>query len=366
MSTETILVTGGTGNIGTAFVALLAADARAPQVRVASRDHRSKASALVRSLNPETVTPVAFDVDDPESMRAALDGVTKLFVIAPFISDMAAWHEKIATAAKRAGSIQLVVKSSVTGATGPDTKPPPTPVPLGHWQGEEAFRRALPTVAIRPNMYMQHFLTVPGLYVPRADRFFMPAGDGRISWLDARDIAALAAALILASPEQRGAHVGKSYELSGPTAPTCAEVATILSLVAGHEVKHVDGVDAFAARCKELGVDDTAKHFYGQAAEGWFAKVDDDVFVRVLGRHTTSFTKFAIDHRAHFTDAAPRSLMCRGCVASPPKADFGCVIKSVLRLPRASARGGPKADLAVTARWVASRARLALGEPCSG
>jgi uncharacterized protein YbjT (DUF2867 family) len=33
MDTETILVTGGTGNIGAAFVAILAADARAPRVR---------------------------------------------------------------------------------------------------------------------------------------------------------------------------------------------------------------------------------------------------------------------------------------------------------------------------------------------
>ncbi len=304
MSRETILVTGGTGNIGTAFVAALAQDARAPRVRVASRDHRSRGASLVRALNPETVTPVAFDVDDPESMRAALDGVTRLFVIAPFISDMASWHEKIAAAATRAGSIQLVVKASVTGATGPDTKPPPSAVPLGHWRGEEAFRRSFPTIAIRPNMYMQHFLSVPGLYVARADRFYMPAGTARISWLDARDIGALAAAFILGSPEP---HAGKAYELSGPTAPTCAELAEILSLVAGREVRHVDGIDAFAARCKELGVPDTAKHFYAQAGEGWFAKVDDDIFVRVLGRHTTSFTKFAIDHRAFFTDAAPSS-----------------------------------------------------------
>jgi uncharacterized protein YbjT (DUF2867 family) len=307
MSTETILVTGGTGNIGTAFVAHLAQAARAPRVRVASRDHRSKASALVRALNPETVTPVAFDVDDAESMRTALAGVTKLFVIAPFVSDMAAWHEKVAAAAKHAGSIELVVKSSVTGATGPDTKPPPTAVPLGHWQGEEAFRRAFPTIAIRPNIYMQHFLTVPGLYVARATRFFLPTGAGRISWLDARDIAALAAAFLLAPPDARKAHEGKAYELSGPTAPTAAEVAATLSLVAGREVQHVDGAEAFSARCKELGVDDGAKHFYGQAGEGWFSKVDDDIFVNTLGRHTTPFAKFAIDNRAYFTDLAPSS-----------------------------------------------------------
>jgi hypothetical protein len=46
-----------------------------------------------------------------------------------------------------------------------------------------------------------------------------------------------------------------------------------------------------------------AKHFYGQAGEGWFAKVDDAAFVDILGRHTTPFAKFAMDQRAFFTDA---------------------------------------------------------------
>jgi uncharacterized protein YbjT (DUF2867 family) len=303
MAQDTILVTGGTGNIGAACVALLAADARAPLVRVASRDHLSTGAAVIRALNPSSVTPVAFDVDDPASMDAALRGVNKLFVIAPFVPDMAAWHGKIAAAAKRAGTIEFVVKSSVTGACGPDTQPPPSAVPLGHWQGEEAFRRAFPTVAIRPNIYMQHFMTVPGLYMPRADRFFLPTGSARISWLDARDIAAVAAALLLAPPEVRRRHEKRAYELSGPTAPTAAEVSDVLSLVARRPVRHVDGGDAFSARCKELGVSDAAGHFYGQAGEGWFAKVDDAIFVELLGRHTTPFAKFALDHRAHFTDA---------------------------------------------------------------
>lgn len=300
MHGETVLVTGGTGNIGAAFVALLAADARAPRVRVASRDHRSAGAQLVRAMNPETVTPVPFDVDAPETMRAALDGVTKLFVIAPFLADMAAWHEKIATAAKAAGSIQFVVKSSVTGARAPSSDPPPGAVPLGHWKGEEAFRSAFPTTAIRPNIFMQHFLTVPGLYTARADRFYLPTGGARVSWLDARDIAAAAAALVMAPPEERKPHEGQSYELSGPSAPTAAEIAGILSLVARKPVKHVDGVEAFSARCTELGVPDVAKHFYGEAAGGWFARVDDGILTKLLRRRATSFAKFAMDHAAHF------------------------------------------------------------------
>lgn len=300
MPTDTILVTGGTGNIGSAFVALLAADARAPRVRVASRDHRSKGAALVRALNPETVTPVVFDVDRPDTMGAALDGVTKIFVVAPFVPDLAAWHEKVATAVRAAGTVEYAVKSSVTGARAPTSDPPPGAVPLGHWQGEEALRKALPTTAIRPNIFMQHFLTVPGLYTPRADQFYLPTGDARVSWLDARDIAAAAAALILAPPAIRKPHEGQSYELSGPNAPTAAEIAATLSLVSRRPIRHIDGADAFVARCKELGVPDTARHFYGEAAGGWFANVHDEVFVQLLGRHTTSFTKFAIDHAAYF------------------------------------------------------------------
>ncbi len=300
MDTETILVTGGTGNIGAAFVAILAADARAPRVRVASRDPQSPGAALVCALNPETVTPVAFDVDRPDSMHAALDGVGKLFVIAPFMPDLATWHEKIATAARAAGSVEYVVKSSVTGARAPTGDPPPGATPAGHWRGEEALRTFFPTTAIRPNIFMQHFLTVPGLYTARADRFFLPTGSGRVSWLDARDIAAAAAALILATSSQRQPFEGKAYELSGPQALTAAEMAGILSLAARHRIDPVDGVEAFSAHCRELGVSDSAKHFYGEAAGGWFAKVDDELFTMLLGRHTTSFTKFAMDHAAHF------------------------------------------------------------------
>jgi uncharacterized protein YbjT (DUF2867 family) len=303
MANDTVLVTGGTGNIGSAFVGILAADARAPRVRVAARDHRSAGASIVRALNPETVTPVPFDVDRPDTMRAALDGVNKLFIIAPFLPDLGAWHEKVATAARAAGSVELVVKSSVTGARAPTSDPPPGAVPLGHWRGEEAFRSSFPTAVIRPNIFMQHFLTVPGLYRARADRFYLPTGSARVSWLDARDIAAAAAALVLAAPADRKPFEGQSFELSGPRAHTAAEMGAILSLVARRPIEHMDGVDAFSARCKELGVPDTAKHFYGEAAGGWFAKVEDELFVRLLGRHTTPFSKFAMDNVAYFGGA---------------------------------------------------------------
>jgi uncharacterized protein YbjT (DUF2867 family) len=268
MSKDIFFVTGGTGKIGSAFVSLLATDARAPVVRVATRDPASKGAALLRALNPETVQPAAFDVDRPESMRAALSGVTKLFVIAPFVSDLAAWHEKVARAAREAGSVEYAVKVSVTGARAPGGDSPPGRIPLSHWQGEEALRRAgLATTMIRPTIFMQHFLTYPSLFTARAERFYLPTGDARVAWLDCRDIAAMAAALLLAAPDVRAPFQGNAYELSGPRAHTAAEIAEILSLVARRRVEHVDGVEAFSARCRELGTSDVLKGIYDAGGE---------------------------------------------------------------------------------------------------
>ncbi len=302
---DTFLVTGGTGKVGTAFVAALAADARRPVVRVATRDPSSKGAALLAALDPETVKPVAFDVDRPESLRAAFAGVTKLFVIPPFVPELVAWHEKVAAAAREAGTVEYTVKLSVTGARGPDSDPPPGRLPLSHWQGEAALRKAgLRGTMIRPTIFMQHFTMGTGMYTARQDRLYLPTGAARVAWLDCRDIAAMAAALLTAAPEARAPFDGNAYELTGPRAHTAAELGEILSLVARKRFTHVDGVEAFSARCKELGKPDGVKGIYAEAAGGWFGKVENDAFVRLTGRTTTSFAKFAIDHAAHFGDAS--------------------------------------------------------------
>jgi uncharacterized protein YbjT (DUF2867 family) len=304
MSTDTILVTGGTGKIGSAFVSLLAADASAPVVRVATRDPSAPGARLMRALNPATVVPTAFEVDKPDSLKAAFEGVTRLFVIAPFVPDMAAWHGKVAEAARSAG-VTYAVKVSVTGARAPGGDPAPGRIPLSHWQGEQALLSAgLSATMIRPTIFMQHFLTVPALYAPRADRFFLPTGPAKVAWLDCRDIAAAAAALITASPEKRAPFEGKAFELTGPQALTAAEVSEILSWVARRTISHVDGVEAFSAHAQELGVPDTFKGIYGEAAGGWFGAVDTTLFTKLLGRTTTPFARFALDAAAQFGSAA--------------------------------------------------------------
>lgn len=300
-SQEVILVTGATGNIGTALVHLLASDAGQPVVRAATRDVDAPAAALLRAMNPATVQPTVFDAARPETLAAAFAGVTKLCVVAPFGGEMDAWHAAVVGAARSAGTLEYAVKVSVTGARSPDSDPPPGRIPSLHWRGEEVIRQAgIPATMIRPTIYMQHFLTVPGLYTRGDDRFYLPTGAAATAFLDCRDIAAFAAKLLCASPEARQPYDDQAFELTGPAAVTAEEIAAILSAVAGRPVTPVDGEAAFVARCAALGVPDMPRYIYAEAAGGWFGGVENEAFTRLTGRRTTSFAKFAYDHASYF------------------------------------------------------------------
>ncbi len=301
---ERVLVTGGTGRIGTEFVHLMASDPRCREVRVATRDPDGPRTRLLRAMNPEKVAPVAFSIEDPSAVAAAMQGITGLFVIAPIVDDMAGWHARLAEAAQEAGDCAYIVKVSVTGARGPDSDPSPGRIPLSHWQGEEAIRATgIATTIIRPTIFMQHFQMTPAMYRRGDDRFYLPTGDTPVAFVDCRDIAHMAAALLLANTTGRADHVGKEYELTGPAAVSAADIADLLSVVAGRPIRHIDGEPAFVAHAAEIGASDRTKFIYAEAKGGWFSKVVTEAFEQITGRRPTSFAKFAHDHAAHFQPA---------------------------------------------------------------
>ncbi len=295
---ETYLITGGTGRIGTAFVHEMAS--RGHRVRLGTRSPNGPAAWLRSRFGPGIVEPVAVPVDDAAALDTAFGGCVGALFVAPF-GEMKAWHEAMSGAARRAG-LAHVVKVSVTGARGPDSDPPPGRIPSMHFEGEEILRASgIPTTVIRPTIFAQHFLGLsPALFRQGDAHFHLPTGDAKVAWLDCRDIAACAAA-VLSSKEHRSGFAGQAFELTGPTAVTAAEIEAILGAVAGRTIAHADGMEAFSQHAKELGVPDTIKGIYGEAADGWFGDVHDDEFVQLTGRHTTSFAKFVFDHRAWFT-----------------------------------------------------------------
>ena len=87
---------------------------------------------------------------------------------------------------------------------------------------------------LRPNGFMQNFVTYMGDGIRRDGAFYSAVGDTKMSHVDVRDIAAVAVRA-LTEP----GHEGKAYTLSGPEALSYDEMAAELSKALGRQVRHV-------------------------------------------------------------------------------------------------------------------------------
>lgn len=288
---DVVLITGATGAVGGELCRRLAGSGA--EVRGATRDptRASSTGVPVRRW-------VRLDYDDPEGFDGALDGVDALFLIArPGDEDPAGAARPLLEAARTAG-VQRVVNLTALGAERRDD------VTLGRVERlveESGFA----FTHLRPNWFMQIFSTGPLLAGLRAaGRIAVPAGEARISFVDARDVAAVAARTLL----EHG-HEGRAYDLTGPRSLSHAEIAEALARESGRPVDYVplDEDEARAAiHSAGLGPERTNRliRFYRLVRAGHSAPVSHDI-ESVLGRPPTSFARFARDHAEIWTTHPP-------------------------------------------------------------
>jgi uncharacterized protein YbjT (DUF2867 family) len=252
-------VTGATGNTGRPLVEML-------------RDSDVPVRAMVRSaaagaqLAGRTVEVVVADFDDPESISAALAGVERAYLVTPSSEGAQGQQERFVELAVKAGVQQLVKLSQLAADEGS---------PVRFLRYHAAVERRVREVGIgftflRPNLYFQGLFALSG---PIRDQGVLPApiGDARVSAVDVRDIAAVAAAA-LTEPE----HMGATYTITGPAAITHAEIADAIAVATGRPVTFVDvPPDAFAESVRGMLPDwqieglleDYAHYSRGEAAE---------------------------------------------------------------------------------------------------
>jgi uncharacterized protein YbjT (DUF2867 family) len=78
--------------------------------------------------------------------------------------------------------------------------------------------------------------------------------DGKISFVDARDVAAVAAKVLTNNGSQ---HMNKVYDITGPEAISHSQIADILSKETGRRITYVDISEEDArSRMKKMGVGD--------------------------------------------------------------------------------------------------------------
>jgi len=216
-----ILVTGGTGLIGGEVLRRLS-QAGVP-VRALTRD-------LTKSREPPGVTWVAGDLAKPETLRAAFEGAGMLFLLTHYYEDMVELQHN-AIAAARAAGVSHVVKVSAFAASGHSR----APIGRWHFQVEMTLQDSgMAWTMLRPYHFMQNLLA-QAPYVIHEGVTYSASGDGRIPYVDARDVAAVAVA-VLTTP----GHFGKKYVVTGSEALSYRQAAGIIGAVIGKPVRFVD------------------------------------------------------------------------------------------------------------------------------
>lgn len=285
---ETILVTGATGTVGTEVVKAL----RGKSVRVRAAVHSPTKSEALRTLGAE---PVELDLERHDTLAAALNGADRLMLITPFSPAMIEQNVALAEGAKRAG-VRHIVKLS---AIGTDAEPGIT---VGRWHraAEKAVEATgIPFTHLRPNFFMQNLANFFGGAIRAQGAFTLPAGEGRASFVDAADIGAAAAGALTSD-----AHFGRALELTGPQALSYYDLAALLSEALGRKVTYMD-LPADKAREGMLGMGmpevmvQAMLELYGVLKAGYTSGVGPGV-ESLAGRPPRSFHDYLEDHLADF------------------------------------------------------------------
>lgn len=211
-----LLVTGATGNVGNAVLHHLSQSGET--VRAAIRKPGEKTS-----LPPGTET-VPLDFERPETFGQALRNVRGVFLMRPpLIVRVGHTLNRFIDVAAHEG-VKHIVFLSVAGAGGN--------VLIPHTRVEHCLRESpLLWTILRPGFFAQNFT---GAYLRdiHAGRIVLPAGEGRVAFVDALDIGEVAA-LALKNPV---AHARKTYHLTGPAAVTFGEASNMLSSALGRPI----------------------------------------------------------------------------------------------------------------------------------
>ncbi|HZC21296.1 MAG TPA: SDR family oxidoreductase, partial [Nitrososphaeraceae archaeon] len=241
---------------------------------------------------------VQLDYNKPDTLSSALRDIDKLFLLTPFQSNMVDLTSNLVNEAKNAG-VKYIVKQSVLGA---DAEPSITPSRL-HRQSEKVIEESgIPFTFLRPNFFMQNFVTFYSSFIKTQGAFYVPAGDAKASFVDVRDIAAVAVQAL--SKNGTANHIRKAYDITGGEAISYGQAAEILSKEIGKKVNYVNISDEDARKgMKDMGADEwtinSMIELFGITRAGYLSEISSAV-EQVTGNKPIPFSQFARDYAGAF------------------------------------------------------------------
>lgn len=288
------IVTGASGHLGSQVIENLLAKGAAPLVAITR--HPEKLAAL----RARGVDVRAGDFNDPSSLGAAFSGGGRLLIIST--DDLApgkrlAAHRNAISAAKEAGVSHIVY----TSLTNPDESNP-IGFAMDHRETEALIKQTgIAYTILRNCLYTDLFL----MSAPQAiggGALYAAAGDGKAGYATRADCARAAAAALLTE-------TGSTLrDITGPAAVSHAEIAAILSEVAGKEIPYVPITrDALVEAMVKNGLPpfmaDVFSSFDVAIAKGHLDVASDDV-EKLTGQKPQSVRDFLLAHKSALTGQA--------------------------------------------------------------
>jgi len=287
-----ILITGASGTVGRTVLSEVARTGKAHRAMYRSRE----AAAKGRS---GTETVIA-DFADKSSVAAALRGVESVYLVCSPIRNLPQLEGNMIDACQSAGVRRIVLNSALGAADYPKS------FPAWHRKVEDQLTATkLAYCILRPNSFLQNIVAFYAPSIRAQGVFYASMGNARVSYLDVRDIAAVAAKAL-----QDGEHDGKTYELNGPEAVTFAELANRITKQTGVAAKYVDTpLEAKRKAMLDQGMPEwqvTALLDLQAYYTGGQGGSTDGLLARLLGREPISIDLFLGENAAEFRgQAAP-------------------------------------------------------------
>ena len=271
-----ILVVGASGTVGSELARLLVAQGESV-VKVTSRE-------------PTAANQVQVDLVSRTGLHEAFEGAGRAFLLSP--PGHANQDELLAPLIDeaRARGLKKVVLMSAMGANADDNAP--------MRKAEKRLEASgLPYNIIRPNWFMQNFNTFWIQGILQQGKIFLPVGTAKGSFIDARDIAAVAAKLLTSD-----AFANRDFDLTGPAALDHDTVGAILSRETGRTITFQDiPPAAMLDGLLTAGIPRPYAEFLivilGFFKAGYAERTTDAV-AQILGRAPGAFEQYAKDYRA--------------------------------------------------------------------
>jgi uncharacterized protein YbjT (DUF2867 family) len=271
-----ILVVGASGTVGSELSRLLA--------------HQGHDVRRGTSKAPTEPGQVALDVVGRAGIAEAFEGVARAFLLCPpgFTNQDELLKPLIDEAGRR--KLEKVVLMSAMGANADENAP--------LRKAERHLEQAgVPYHIIRPNWFMQNFQTFWLQGIVGQDKIFLPVGNAKGSFIDTRDVAAVAASLLT-----RDDVTEREFDLTGPEALDHHQIAAILSREVGRTITYED-IPPEAMRAGLLGAGLPADYveflllILGFFKAGYSEHTTGAV-ESILGRRPITFEQYARDNRA--------------------------------------------------------------------